>query len=144
MWNYYLSIQINLLPLMTNLQHISLNGHFSSHLKNTPMNHNSPNIYLPWPSKATPILRFKNGGLLPFLPSANIYQHTRAGQHKISQSRTSQHVFLSSPTRHISNWVNQYFNFLCSGRQIELDTSWEVSLNVYFTQSGGVNTSGPL
>ena len=32
-WNYHISVQINLLILIINLNMISLNGHFSSHLK---------------------------------------------------------------------------------------------------------------
>ena len=35
--------------------------------ENIPMHHNSPNIYLPWPSKETLFFRFKNGGISSFI-----------------------------------------------------------------------------
>ena len=46
--------------------------------------------------------RIQNGGMRSFLISDTIYQQKRTGQHKISQSITSQHIFFSPPTRHTS------------------------------------------
>ena len=58
----------------------------------TPMHHNSPNIYISWPSKAVPLFRFKNGGMTSLLTSANIYQQKRAGHH----TNTSEHNITTS------------------------------------------------
>ena len=76
--------------------------------ENIPMHHNSPNIYLPWSSKATLFFGFKNGGMPYFLPYANIYQQLRAGQHKniIEQNITTYIPFYSQQT-HILNFSQQ-------------------------------------
>ena len=79
-WNYQLPLKINWLSLHTNFLHtmkkfimISYNGHYSNHLKNIHKHENSPKIYLPWPLKVTLSFEFKNGGMLSFTPSSNIY-----------------------------------------------------------------------
>ena len=91
-----------LLLIMTNLLMISSNGNFSSDLKNLHMHQNSPNICLPVPPKATPFLILNFFGITYVLPSANIYQQTRADNHQISHIRKSQHIFLYPTTIHTS------------------------------------------
>ena len=96
-WNYKLSIKINLLSIITKLQLISLNGHFSSKQKNIPMHHNSPNIYHAWPYKATPFFKFKNIGMQSFLPSSDIYQLKIAGRpSNISKYNITTYIHFSS------------------------------------------------
>ena len=111
-WKYQLSVQINLITnlliIITNLQLILLNRHLSSHLKYIPIHHNSPKIYLPWPSKATLFFIFKNGGMSSFLPSSNIYQQTGSGQNtNISKKSIMIYLPLSSNQTHILNLPQQ-------------------------------------
>ena len=107
-WNYQLSVQINIIPLLRNFNLISLIGHFSSHLKNIPMHHNSPKIYIPWPSKAIHLFRFKNGGMPYFLTSANICQQKRAGKHiNISKKNITTYLTLSSHQKQILIFTQQ-------------------------------------
>ena len=102
-WNYQLSIKIKPLLPMTEFLLISSNGHFSSHLKKFQTHHNSPKIYIAWPSKATPFFILKNGGMPSFMPSENIYQKTRTNQHKnISNQKITTYIPLSSQHAHIS------------------------------------------
>ena len=70
-----------------------------------PMHHKSPNIYLTLSLKATPFFIFKNGGMPPFMPSANIYQQTRTGQHaNISKQKITTYIPFSSHQTHILNF----------------------------------------
>ena len=93
---------MNLHPIMTNLQLISLNGHLSSHLKNIPMHNNPTNIYIPRPFKATPFFIFKNSGMPSFLHSENLYQQKRSEQHTtIPNKNITTHIkFLLPPDTH--------------------------------------------
>ena len=97
-----LYIQTTLLLVITNLQLISLNVHFSSHHIFICMDHNSPIIYHPWPYKAKPFFKFKNGGMPFVLPSTNIckknkrwqpYNRIKAGNYDIPK-------FLLPPDAH--------------------------------------------
>ena len=93
---------------MTNLLLILSHGYLSSDLKNIHMCHNSPNLYITWPSKATPLFRFKNGGMEFFLPSVNIYQQTRSGRHtNISKQKITTCLPLSSHQKYILNSLQQ-------------------------------------
>ena len=107
-WNYQLWFKINILTLMTNLQIISLNGHFSSHMENITMHHNPPNIYIALPSKSITFFRLKNGRMPSYLPSYNIYQQKIPGQHiNISKYNITTYLPLPSHQTQILNYPQQ-------------------------------------
>ena len=104
-WNYQFSIQINIFPLINNLQLISLNGPISSHHKNIPMHHNLPNIYPSLTYKAKLLSTFKNDRMILFMPYANLYQQTRTGHNKnISEHNITTSLHFSSHQTHILNF----------------------------------------
>ena len=110
-WKYHISLKTNLLTLMTNLLMISQNLHFSNHLKNLHMHHNSPKIYLPWPSKTTQLFIFKHGGMKSFLTSANIYQQTRSVRNKnIPKQKIKTYITLSYHQKSILNFLQKNKN----------------------------------
>ena len=85
--NSLLYIHTTFILFLTNLQLISLNVHFSNHPIFIHMLHSLPNTYHPWPYKATPLFKFKNGGMTFVLPSKNLCQQTRAGHHTIKSNQ---------------------------------------------------------
>ena len=98
-WKYQLSIQIRIIILITNLHLISLNGHLSSHLKN-----NSQTSQFTKHVSSVTLEEFKNCGMTPFLPSANLYQQNRSDQHtNISNQNIKIYLTLSSYQTHILN-----------------------------------------
>ena len=77
--HFLLWIKTNILLILTNLQMISINGHFLSHQVFTHMIYSSPNIYHTWLQKAPPFFNFENYGAPFVLTYANLCQQTRSG-----------------------------------------------------------------
>ena len=73
---FQLSFQTKNLNAMINILMISSNGHFSNPPENIHMDHNSPNICLPWSFRVALSFKFKNDGVPLVLPYPNIYQQT--------------------------------------------------------------------
>ena len=97
--HYLLQINTTLILIPTNLQLVSLYGHFSSHHVFIHMLHSLPNTYPSWPYKATPFFNFKNVGMPLFMPSGNLFQQKRAGHHTRNSSNNITNHQNSPPTR---------------------------------------------
>ena len=86
--NSVLQIHTNFILIPTNLQLISLHGHFSSHYIFIHMLQSLPITYHTLIQEATPFFNFKSGVMTLVLASANICQQTRAGQHTRTSSKS--------------------------------------------------------
>ena len=84
------------------------------------MYNNSPNIYHPWPYKATPLFKFKNRVVPLFLPCANHYQQKIPGHYtNYSKQNITTSLPFSFHQTHILN-LSQHKNYETFSRALRV------------------------